>query len=266
MIKVIVNADDFALDENRTKAILQAYQEGWISTTTAIVTTPWFNNAVDMARGLRLYGNIGLHLNLTEGFPLTQTIRRSPLFCDADGLFNAHFHNTKRHRLYLPKFEQDAVREEIEAQIEIYRQSGLSCWHLDSHHHVHTDLSIAGIVLPLAAKIGFKTVRLSRNYGEGLTWGKRLYKRLINMKLASCKGITPNADFFCNFEDFFRNVDAFPKGCTVEVMTHPLYSRNHQVDIHGELTEFHWDYSKLSDFLNSCKIVQLIDYEGVLSR
>lgn len=267
MIRVIVNADDFGLDENRTKAILQAYREGWISTTTAIVTTKWFQKAIELAESSRLYQNIGLHLNLTEGFPLTESIRKSSLFCNPDGSFNARFHNTTWYRLHLSRFEVNAVREEVEAQMEKFCRSGLTCFHLDSHHHVHTDLSIAGIVLPLAARAGFKTVRLSRNFGSGLTAIKQAYKRFINGRLSSCKGICPNADYFCNFDDFQRKVDELPDGCTVEIMTHPLFSRNRQLDNDGELTEFHWDYRKQKEFWGrTSKYVQLVDYAGELSQ
>lgn len=74
MIRVIVNADDFGLDENRTKAILLAHREGWISTTTAIVTTNCFPKSIKLVEKTRLHENIGLHLNLTEGFPMTDKI------------------------------------------------------------------------------------------------------------------------------------------------------------------------------------------------
>lgn len=267
MINVIVNADDFGLDENRTMAILEAYREGWISTTTAIVTTSWFKKGIRLAEGSRLHQNIGLHLNLTEGYPLTENIRKSSIFCNPDGTFNAFFHNTKKYRLYLPTFEKNVVREEIKAQIDTYRQSGLACFHLDSHHHVHTDFSIARILLPLAVEAGFKTVRLSRNFGAGLTWTKKMYKCFINSRLSSYEDISLNANYFCNFEDLQKDIDLLPDDCTVEVMTHPLYSRNHQLDMTGELTEFHWDCRVLKDYwMNPPEKILLFDYNGALHQ
>lgn len=265
MIRVIVNADDFGLDENRTKAILQAYREGWISTTTAIVTTDWFPKSIKLVEKTRLHENIGLHLNLTEGFPLTDKIKNSPLFCASDGSFNAKFHNSPFHRLYLPSFEKEAVVEEIEAQLERYCKSGLNCFHLDSHHHIHTDLSIARIVLPLAAKAGFRTIRLSRNLGRGLNIFKRIYKKYINNKLASCSGISLNADYFSNFGIFYKNFKTLPDRCIIEVMTHPLYSSKQQLDMKGGLTDLHWNCSEQRDFWkNPSQGVQLVDYIGIL--
>lgn len=263
MIQVIVNADDYGMDENRTKAILRAYEEGWISTTTAMVNMPWFDKSLELAEGSRLFDSIGLHLNLTEGVPLTDPIKRSPLFCDANGRFNAAFHHTKRYRLFLPEFECNAVKEETAAQFERYCRSGLKSFHLDSHHHVHTDWSIAGIVLPLAAKYGFKRVRISRNFGGGLTFPKRIYKYFLNRKLR--KELEPVSDYFCNYEDFEKNWKVLPGQCRVEIMTHPLFSINHEADLNGELTEFHWDRSSRRNFWkNPPEGIRLYDHNGSL--
>lgn len=262
MIHVLVNADDFGLDENRSMAILDAYNDGWITTTTAIVTMPWFNKAIALSRKLPLYDNIGLHLNLTEGKPLTEAIQKSPLFCDEDGNFNAYFHHTKKYRLWLPEFERRAVQEEIEAQLTVYCQSGLCLFHLDSHHHVHTDLSIATLLLPLAKKAGFRTIRRSRNIGKGLTCIKRLYKYFINEKLKH--SIRFNADYFCDFYDFENVMNSLADNCIVEIMTHPLYSLENRVDMRGTLTEYHGDFSYQKafwkKFFNS---VKLIDYKSI---
>lgn len=187
------------------------------------------------------------------------------MFCASDGSFNAKFLNTPFHRLYLPSFEKEAVAEEIEAQLERYRKSGLNCINLDSHHHIHTDLSIAKIVLPLAAKAGFRTIQLSRNLGKGLNILKRIYKKYISNKLTSCSGISLNADYFSNFGDFYNNYKSLLDGCVLEVMTHPLYSSKQQLDMKGDLTDFHWDCSEQRDYWkNTPKGTQLLDDIGML--
>lgn len=263
MIKVIVNADDFGLDENRTRAILAAYQQGWISATTVMANMPWFEQAIAMAKNTRLYDNIGLHLNFTEGFPLTDAIRNSRLFCDESGRFSAAFHNDKLCRLVLPAFERHAVAEEAEAQFAKYRASGLTLFHLDSHHHAHTDLSVARIVLPIAKSYGFKTVRLSRNFGAGLTMPKRIYKAGINRILGN--GLMLNADFFGCFNDVQNRYAMIPDDCVFEVMTHPLYMKNGDLSLGGELTEFGGDSQSQASFWRSPPDgIVLCDYQGVL--
>lgn len=261
MIQVYVNADDFSLDENRTKAILQAYEEGWISTTSAMVNMPWFERSLEFAKGTGIYDNIGLHLNLTEGHPLTEKIKKSPLFCNPDGTFNAVFHHSKNYRLYLPYFEREAVAEEISAQLKKYADSGLKSFHLDSHHHVHTDYSIARILLPMAKMTGFKRIRLSRNFGSGLNVMKRVYKFILNQKLS--RNIPPISAYFCNFEDFHNHWSCLKDGTSIEIMTHPLFSTNHEPDLQGDLTEFHWDRTVQKEFWkNVPEQIKLCDYSS----
>lgn len=221
MIRLMVNADDFGWDENRTKAILEAYRQGIVTTTTAMVNMPWFEKAIEMAKGTDLFPNIGLHLCLTEGFPLTKTIRGSRLFCREDGSFHGRFHVSRLRRMILPSFECRAVAEEVEAQMKRYMDAGLPLMHLDSHHHSHTDLSIARIVLPIARRFGFRSIRLSRNLGSGMTFVKRLYKWHVNHFMG--KMVPFNVDYFGAFGDLVSSRGSLPDGSKIEIMTHPLY-------------------------------------------
>ena len=237
MLKVIVNADDFGWDENRTKAILEAYRIRAVTTTTVMVNMPWFERAIEMARDSGLYENIGLHLCLTEGMPLTNAIKRSRLFCNEDGAFNGRFHCSTRYRLYLPLQERLALREEIEAQMRRYVEAGLPMMHIDSHHHAHTDLSVARELLPIALKFGFKTIRRSRDFGANLTLSKRLYKRVFN--LYQSHFLSHNADRFGTFDDFVNKWRELPDGAVVEVMTHPLFYDLHKkaLSMNGDLMD-----------------------------
>lgn len=235
MIKVIVNADDYGWDENRTKAILEAYRLGAITTTTVMVNMPWFEKSIELAKENGLFKNIGLHLCLTEGRPLTDMIKSSRLFCDKAGNFTGMFHKQAKWRLWLPPFERKAVREEIEAQMALYVETKIPMMHLDSHHHAHTDFSIAQIVLPMAQEFGFKTVRLSRNLGKRLSVAKRVYKYFFNEYQR--RYLQPNAEHFCSFDDFISRRSEIPDETVVEVMTHPLYQRVGKLMLNGELME-----------------------------
>jgi len=248
MIKLIVNADDFGWDENRTKAIVEAYRRGIVTTTTIMANMPWFDQAVDMAKSVGLFPHIGLHLCLTEGMPLTDSIRRSRLFCREDGSFHGRFHVSPFRRLVLPAFERQSVAEEAEAQMSRYVEAGLPMMHLDSHHHSHTDLSIARVVMPLAHKFGFHTVRLSRNLGPGLTPLKKFYKVFINRQL--CRQMSPNADFFCAFHDLASCWRNLPDGVCVEIMAHPLYrdAESGELSMDGEFMDFRSPIKEMADF------------------
>ena len=82
---VVVNADDFGMSRQINEAILQAFEKGLISSATLMANMPAFEEACQLVRQDHLQRRIGLHLNLTEGKPLTADIADCPRFCDAGG-------------------------------------------------------------------------------------------------------------------------------------------------------------------------------------
>ncbi len=235
MPKVIVNADDFGWDENRTSAILQAYKLGLIHTTTAMANMPWFDRAIEMAGEAGLAEHVGLHLCLTEGFPLTERIKKCPRFCDEKGEFNKVFHRSLRTRLKVTAEESEAVAEEATAQMEKYCAAGLPWMHLDSHHHSHTNWSIARVVMPIARKMGFKSVRRARDLGAGMGLFNRVYKAFINRYLGHTIGF--DAQRFGSYRDVVGCAASLPQQVTVEMMVHPMYKVAGQLDMAGELLD-----------------------------
>ncbi len=230
-----VNADDFGVDENRTRAILKSFRMGAISQTTAMVNMPYFQEAVEMIRSEGLLNRMGLHLNLTEGPAMTSSMKSCSFFCDKNGCFTGTFHRTVRYRFMLPHGLQTIVREEVEAQVERFISTGSTFLHLDSHHHVHTDYSIARIVLPIVRANGFTSIRLSRNWGDDISWVKRMCKRALNHYLQSeIKGLT---DFFTDFRSLRNGINRLPSGSSFEVMVHPMFGNKEHLDLDGELTD-----------------------------
>lgn len=230
-----VNADDFGIDENRTRAILESFRRGAISQTTAMVNMPYFKEAEEMIRTEGLLDRMGLHLNLTEGPAMTSSMRNCNFFCDKSGCFTGAFHRIVRYRFKLPDGLQSVVREEIESQVGRFLSTGSTFLHLDSHHHVHTDYSIARILLPIVRKNGFSSIRLSRNWGDDISLSKRIYKNALNKYLKSeIKGLT---DFFTDFSGLRNGINRFPSGSSVEVMVHPMLGDKEHLDLDGELTD-----------------------------
>src|SRR5258708_34967740 len=87
--KIIVNADDFGMSAETNRAIVEAFENNVISSATLMTNTPGFDEACELAHRHRLLGKIGLHLNLTSGYPLSSPIRQCPRFCDNVGMFRA---------------------------------------------------------------------------------------------------------------------------------------------------------------------------------
>ena len=234
MVRLIVNADDFGIDKNRTSAILESFRVGAITQTTALANMEYFPEAAKRIADEGRLDWMGIHLNLTEGRPLTESMRRSMFFCDSNGEFNSLFHRDYKKRFYIPHSLDGIIRDELRAQIEQFLRNGGVYMHADSHHHIHTDFSIARVAFPLLNEYGFKSLRKSRNIGAGLSFGKRMYKSVFNRWAAAnfeC------SEYFCSFCDLKAALTSIPGHSTVEVMVHPMFGRPGALDDNAALTD-----------------------------
>ena len=141
---VIVNADDFGMSRQINEAILQAFETGLISSATLIANMPAFEEACQLVRQGHLQRNIGLHLNFTEGKPLTADIVDCPRFV------TRWFAGVPVQVLRLTGNEVLALEAEIVAQMALCERQGITPTHLDSHHHMHTEWGIAPVVIRAA--------------------------------------------------------------------------------------------------------------------
>ena len=176
--KIIVNADDFGKSSEVNRAIVEAFDKKIISSSTLMANMPGFEEACELAHSHRLLGKIGVHLNLTEGYPLSDPIRQCSRFCNEAGMLRSR---TTRFRL--SKQERLAVETEIAAQLKACLDHGLRPTHLDSHHHVHTEWAIGAAAIAVARRYGIKAIRLSRNCGSGIGFAHKAYKWLYNTRL-----------------------------------------------------------------------------------
>lgn len=262
-MKVLVNADDFGWDENRTKAICEAFARHLVTSTTAMTNMPWFERAMALAREKGFLKDVGLHFCITEGTPLTDEMRNCRVFCDEEGVFTKCFHNRLKTRLMLSRAAKDAIAAEAKAQIERYLDCGGTLMHLDSHHHSHTDFAVATTLLPLAKKYGFKSCRMSRTLTSGRSGAvKRLYKTLFN---AYAGGLLPfRVDEFTDFADFPQFYRQLPANRRVEVMVHPLYrTAAGDLDLSGTYMDTRRPMSELEAFWRTAadEGVSLVGYD-----
>jgi hypothetical protein len=215
--KLIVNADDFGLSKNSTHAIIEAFDKKLISSTTMCANGSYFNEACALARSKGLEEHVGIHLNLTEGWPLTEGLCRSSRFCRDNGLFHG-----KINRLSpLNRHEKILVREELSAQIERMRSAGFKITHADSHHHIHTGFFIISDVIGVLKKYNINKIRIHRNLGK-ISSSKKLIKFFFNKFLI--------INDFITVERFGALNDLVSLGSvhdsTIEVMVHPDYDGN----------------------------------------
>src|SRR5580704_15791246 len=230
--RLIVNADDFGYSEAVNRAIVCGFESSLVNSTSLMANMPGFDHAIGLIRKHPfLQQHAGLHLNLTEGYPLSRALSACPTFCGSGGRLTYH---RERPLFRLSRRERVAVYEEMEMQLERVVVAGIRPTHLDSHHHSHTEWAIAPLVCRLARNYGIRRIRLSRNMGPVQSRAKRWYKKLFNYRfLGRRSGLVDNTDYFGDIADmnYFLNtgggasanagVKKRLQGLSFEIMVHP---------------------------------------------
>lgn len=177
---LIINADDFGLDEKVNKGVVEAFKKGLCSSTTLMVNMPGFKEACQLVHENNLLKHAGMHLVLKEGCPLTEKIKYFPKFCNREGQL-----------CFLPKAmfmplegsEKKALAEEIRAQIRRCREHGLPLTHLDSHHHQHLIWSITSVLIPILKQEGIPYIRIKENTNPDIPFRFKVYTYIFNYRL-----------------------------------------------------------------------------------
>jgi len=199
-MKIIVNADDFGISIKVNEAILKSFKMGLISSSTILANGPAFEDAIRIIHEHHLENNIGVHINLTTGFPITEDIKNIKRFCHEDGSFITKRYTSLKVFFPLNLNERKALEKEIKAQIHKCRENGLILTHADSHHRQHNEWNIEQSVERVLLDENIKSICLARNCGLGINFTKRLYKTFYNYILHANGFKT--VDYFGSFEDF----------------------------------------------------------------
>ena len=214
--QIIINADDFGLNERNSKAIAQAFDKGLITDTTVLANGEYFVEALALAREKNFFDKLGVHLNLTEGEPLTEDIKSCPRFVTG-GVFNKVYN--KRRTSPLKKAEKAAIAKELDAQISKLESAGVKLTHADSHHHIHTGVFIAPIAARVCKAHGINKMRLHRNLGS-INAVKRIVKKRYNRWLRKEGFVT--TEYFAYVMDI-RDAE-IPDD--TEIMVHPDFDKD----------------------------------------
>ena len=236
--RVIINADDFGLCNGVNKAVAQANTDGVLTSATIMANMPAAHKAVKMAKKLPNLG-IGVHLNLTEGRPLSKDTSIDWLL-DADGQFACS--PAKLSLLSLAGHKiREAIRAELAAQIQWVIDNGLKPTHLDSHKHIHTFPQLFSIVCRLAGRFQIPAIRWPFEPKElsRIPWpltGADGRKRAQKIRIMARINRVQNPDFLKTDVllgiahtgkidvNFFKAVALYNSAATTEVMTHPGFA------------------------------------------
>ena len=176
MSYLIINADDFGFSHDVNAAIIQAHEEGILTSTSLMVTGDAAQEAIALAKN-HPHLAVGLHLVLVCGKSVLPPAQ-IPHLVDSQGNFS---HNPTQAGLNY-QFNQATraeLRLEISAQLEKFRDSGLNLAHVDGHLHLHVHPVILNILTEFAAEFKIKFIRLP---SEELTKNLKIDRRNLLTK------------------------------------------------------------------------------------
>jgi len=173
-MQLIINADDLGYSPHRDAAIFELFRMGKISAASLIVNGPTAATASEQARLVGL--SMGLHLNLTEGEPLTTGL------VGADGKL-AYKMDFRRLAYSASKDFMEAVDEEVTAQLEAFKAlTGAYPTHVDGHQHVHILPNMPTLMVPIFKMYGVQSIRIPEEDVDEYDWVSAERKKHYNVR------------------------------------------------------------------------------------
>lgn len=267
---LIINADDLGYSPHRDAGIFAAYRNGYISSASLMANGA---TAAASARKAKEIGMpVGLHLNLTEGYPLADV----PTIQDSEGkmLYKMKFWWLKK----TPEVLNDIVTE-TKAQLEQFKEwMGQYPTRIDGHQHVHIARHVPEVLAPIFKEIGVRHIRIPDQDPDQLTWLdadtlKRYNARYLPAVAARLVYYRHGMKTPLNFIGLgltgsnmtLERITYLLNNCTcsTEFMVHPGFSppRNTEGDPFDTDPGRHREYLVLKAFKNKYKLIQWSDIQ-----
>lgn len=190
---LIVNADDYGCFHCVSRGILEAASRGIVTATGVFANAGEFTEKVAGLADVPGL-DVGVHLNLTHGVPLTDDMRKR--LSRWSGRFPGKF--SAALAITSGAIGTKAVRAEWRAQIERCLECGLRVKFLNSHEHVHMLPLLLPVTRELAedydiVHVRFSTSKLTDSRSGGALLRSALIKALGILNRSD--EATPAADF-----------------------------------------------------------------------
>lgn len=163
-------ADDFGRAPGISAAIARLAQAQRLSAISCITNSPGWDSAAALLQDLPHSVDVGLHLNLTDGRPLSARLaRRWPTLPTLPRLI------AQAHLRLLPLAQ---VRNELHAQLAAFNRAfGKPPAFIDGHQHVHHLPGVRGIILDMVEHV--QPIPAMRSTGCVLGPGAGFKRRMI---------------------------------------------------------------------------------------
>lgn len=157
---LVVNADDYALTEGVSRAIVDAAADGVVTSTSVLALGPGFATTAAWLADTNL--GVGAHLAAVGEDPPLLSAAEIPTLVDRSGRLCASW------RQFLPRaatgrIDPADLRAEFTAQLEAITRQGLTVDHLDTHQNLHLWPSVRDVVMRVGDAAGVRVVRVTRS-------------------------------------------------------------------------------------------------------
>jgi len=152
---LIVNADDYGYFRSVSKGILRSASDGIVTATGMFANADHFDEQAAWLRDFDAI-DVGVHLNLTEGLPLTSEL--AARLSRTSGRFPRK--SPMAIAILSGSIRTEDVTREWRAQIERCLGAGLDVKFLNSHEHLHMLPSLFRVATALAAEYGIAHLRV----------------------------------------------------------------------------------------------------------
>jgi chitin disaccharide deacetylase len=178
--RLALHADDLGMNRAVSDGILRGFQNGLLTSTSVLANAPdvaraleqWKSLEADRAAGrlpsvaarerlgdLNSPFDLGVHLNLTQGRPLSS--RYPPELLDSKGRFPGVFTLFARLRSTGDRFHA-AILAELDGQVQVVCDHGLRPTHLNGHQYIEMLPSVTTVLPKLFDRFGIDVVRVAR--------------------------------------------------------------------------------------------------------
>jgi hopanoid biosynthesis associated protein HpnK len=238
-IQLIVNADDFGASEEVNEAVIRAFQEGVLTSCSLMVTGEAFNQAVRLAKeNPRLA--VGIHLVTVKG---RAVLPKSviPSLVDAQGRFSDD-PVASGLRYFFSRSARRQLKQELAAQFDRFKATGLRFSHIDGHLHMHIHPLVFDLAVRLGEQHGVRRMRvpeddlaLARRFHRDAPIGNRVHHWLFSLRVRAMKHRLKQKNFiftervYGHFQSGRMNVEYFHcalqhlQARTNEIYFHPAY-------------------------------------------
>ena len=242
-----MNADDYGYSEGVSRGILEAARRGVVTAVGILANSPLFEDHLDELLSAHNV-DMGVHLNLTAGRPLTRRLEN--LLERTGGEFPRNKFQAALSIL-ARRIGIDLVEEEWDAQIRRCRDANIGILFLNSHEHLHMLPPLFRLTRRLAEKHGIPNIRHTSAEWFGFPQSSNIPREMVllfldyanriftKQKAPVVLGASRSGRIDLSYLE--RRLESLALGGVYELMCHPGRSVDCEV-VDRRLAAYHdWD-------------------------